>query len=425
MGFQDLELCLREALSHLHDPDYEPPDVLCALAPSVRSDGPGPVQSEIIRAIEALQPDHDTPLQAETSRAYRILHARFVLRLTLEETADDLNLSIRHLTRLQREAIHALARRLWERTQVGEAPASPRVDAPPQADEYRQRSGWREQVREELAALDRAEAEPTCSLAVVVPGALRIARALMAERQIAVTSNAAPPEPKVLMHASVLQHILLSLTESLATPLDGGASVGWRVEHCALGMRITMSTIPATRAVATIPDIVHELLGRHGGEVTVGQSGNTAPVILELPSEKPPEERAVILAIDDNAGLVSLFQSYCKGTRYEIMHIAEGRRAIEAVAQCRPKAILLDVLLPDVDGWGLLVELRRHVASRSIPIILCSVTRDERLALGLGANLYLPKPVWREQLLEALDQVLSQAEAALLTDAANKPAACQ
>jgi CheY-like chemotaxis protein len=70
--------------------------------------------------------------------------------------------------------------------------------------------------------------------------------------------------------------------------------------------------------------------------------------------------------------------------------------------------ILLDVLLPDVDGWGLLVDLQTDPASREIPVILCSVTRDERLALSLGADLYLPKPVWRQQLLGALDDVLNQ-----------------
>jgi CheY-like chemotaxis protein len=80
---------------------------------------------------------------------------------------------------------------------------------------------------------------------------------------------------------------------------------------------------------------------------------------------------------------------------------------IEAIP---PDVIVLDVMLPDVDGWNLLLDLHEHPATRSIPVIVCSVVREENLAMSLGAALYLSKPVSPRQFIRALDQVLGQSQ---------------
>jgi CheY-like chemotaxis protein len=67
-------------------------------------------------------------------------------------------------------------------------------------------------------------------------------------------------------------------------------------------------------------------------------------------------------------------------------------------------------MLPDVDGWNLLQDLHQHPATRSIPVIICSVVREETLALSLGAVLYLPKPVSPHQFIQALNQALSESQ---------------
>ena len=76
------------------------------------------------------------------------------------------------------------------------------------------------------------------------------------------------------------------------------------------------------------------------------------------------------------------------------------------VEACAPSIIVLDVMLPDMDGWELLAHLHEHPPTRSIPILVCSVVREEELALALGAKLYLSKPVRRQQFIQALDQAL-------------------
>jgi CheY-like chemotaxis protein len=68
--------------------------------------------------------------------------------------------------------------------------------------------------------------------------------------------------------------------------------------------------------------------------------------------------------------------------------------------------IVLDIMLPDVDGWELLSNLRERPLTRGIPVIVCSVIRESDLAQALGAAVFLPKPLNHRHFVEALDQAL-------------------
>ncbi|MBI1877882.1 MAG: response regulator [Chloroflexi bacterium] len=120
-----------------------------------------------------------------------------------------------------------------------------------------------------------------------------------------------------------------------------------------------------------------------------------------------------MLVIDDNADLVHFYRRYTTGTRYQIVHLAEGQHTLSTVKEIRPNIIILDVMLPDIDGWELLTDLRGQPATQMIPIIVCSVVRRAELALSLGASLYLPKPVRRREFVQALDQILNQRQLGL------------
>jgi CheY-like chemotaxis protein len=114
-----------------------------------------------------------------------------------------------------------------------------------------------------------------------------------------------------------------------------------------------------------------------------------------------------VLVVDDNVDLVHFYRRYAAGTRYHIVHLSQGTGVLEAVESVTPDIIVLDVMLPDVDGWDLLVQLHEHPATRPIPVVVCSVVREEELALSLGASVYLPKPVRRREFIGALDQAVN------------------
>jgi len=108
---------------------------------------------------------------------------------------------------------------------------------------------------------------------------------------------------------------------------------------------------------------------------------------------------------------VSLYRSYVEGTRYRIVHLSQVAQLLPTVEIHEPDVIVLDIMLPEpeTDGWELLVGLHDHAATKSVPVVVCSVVREERLALDLGAAVYVPKPVRRTQFVAALDEAISQA----------------
>jgi CheY-like chemotaxis protein len=90
--------------------------------------------------------------------------------------------------------------------------------------------------------------------------------------------------------------------------------------------------------------------------------------------------------------------------------VAEGQRVFEKIEEVPPDLIVLDVMLPDSNGWDLLTQLRQHPLTQHVPVIVCSVVRREKLALALGATMYVPKPVGYQQFVQALDKAINQAE---------------
>ena len=72
-------------------------------------------------------------------------------------------------------------------------------------------------------------------------------------------------------------------------------------------------------------------------------------------------------------------------------------------------------MLPDIDGWRLLMLLHENAETRTIPVIVCTVVREEGLALSLGATRYLAKPVGPRDFIETLNQVSPPAATGDLT----------
>jgi CheY-like chemotaxis protein len=112
-----------------------------------------------------------------------------------------------------------------------------------------------------------------------------------------------------------------------------------------------------------------------------------------------------VLVIDDNQGLVELLRRYLTGLMCRVWTATNGSAGLELAAQLSPDAIILDVMMPEMDGWELLQRLRSHPSTAAIPVIICSVFNDPELAYSLGASTILTKPVKQIDLVDALRQL--------------------
>jgi DNA-binding response OmpR family regulator len=118
---------------------------------------------------------------------------------------------------------------------------------------------------------------------------------------------------------------------------------------------------------------------------------------------------AKILAVDDEPELTDLMRFHLERAGHEVVTAANGWEAIDAIRHARPDIILLDLMLPDLDGFGVCEILRRDPLTATIPIIIISAwaSPDSRnLGLELGALDYITKPFHPQELVDRVHQLL-------------------
>lgn len=118
-----------------------------------------------------------------------------------------------------------------------------------------------------------------------------------------------------------------------------------------------------------------------------------------------------ILVCDDDELLVELLSYRLAGRGYEILVARDGGDAIKQALSHSPDAIVLDVMMPVLDGQQVLRRLRSEPATSAIPIIMLTARKQERDIVGaleLGANDYLVKPFMPEELIMRLARLLAK-----------------
>jgi signal transduction histidine kinase/CheY-like chemotaxis protein len=124
-----------------------------------------------------------------------------------------------------------------------------------------------------------------------------------------------------------------------------------------------------------------------------------------IPGLTPTERPASVLVIEDDPSAVRLLNAYLEPEGYAVRVASDGEQALKAVRQDRPAAILLDVLLPGIDGWEVLRRLKGDPELRDIPVVIVTVVDEKDVGLALGAVDYLVKPINREALLTSLSRL--------------------
>ena len=118
---------------------------------------------------------------------------------------------------------------------------------------------------------------------------------------------------------------------------------------------------------------------------------------------------AKILAVDDEPELTDLMHYHLVRAGHDVTTVANGWEAIHAIRANRPDIILLDLMLPDLDGFGVCEILRRDPLTATIPIVIVSAwsSPDSRhLGLELGALDYLTKPFSPHELVERVNRLV-------------------
>src|SRR5438132_14034670 len=112
-----------------------------------------------------------------------------------------------------------------------------------------------------------------------------------------------------------------------------------------------------------------------------------------------------ILIVDDEPFMLRLIQHHLENAGYEMIKARNGREAVEAATRENPRLVVMDAMMPSMDGLAALRQLKQELSTRSIPVIMLTAnphkySREE--AESSGAAIFLTKPFSPTQLLEEI-----------------------
>jgi CheY-like chemotaxis protein len=398
---------LDRVLHHLYDPGTLGESPLIQLFGIDQwADAIFELQHILTDAIESLRPDSSVPPGSGAWRVYHTLYYRYTEQATQREVAAELGLSTRQLRRQEKAAIQVLADYLWSAYNLAHQarPAQATAEDADQSARLEQGTSSRQQ---ELAWLEKTLPAESVHLHEMLAAILPVIRPLMQQLGVSVT-HTIPDDlpPLAVQQVSLRQALLYILT--VATRCVPGGQI--RIQMHSLPRRsyarIQIGALragpgPAQLTAAENLDVARELVQISGGTLKI-TADSDAPVPFAATIVLPTAEQICVLVIDDNIDTLYLVERYLAGTRYHFVGASDPHQALAQVEEIEPDIIVLDVMLPDIDGWELLGRLREHPGSRDIPVIICTILPQEQLAQTLGAADFIRKPVHRQALLSAL-----------------------
>jgi CheY-like chemotaxis protein len=398
---------VRDVLVHLYDQPYLERSPVRTLLAS--GDAPSTVeelQRTFVEAIRQLKPSRGSPQYLPRWRRYRHLCLRYLEGTDPAAIAEELSVGERQVRRDHQDAVDALISILW-------------------AQYSRLRwAGGTQDGGESPGLSDEATLEAEIQRMVATPphGALPVSEAIESARatvarllekrqvilQISVPEDIAP----VVVDRVVLRQILLNLladaidrettrrVELIAHQNGPRVHLRLRIERRSSGSKLVEPS-PAWQGQLDPLAASHRLVELHGGvfQHHADESGDE-----EIAFTLPAVSLMTILVIDDNPDFVRLFQRYLANSSYRIVQAGIADEAVRLARIARPDLITLDVMMPSQDGWETLQILKSDPETRQIPVLVCSVLHEPSLALSLGADEFLAKPVTRQGLLTAVER---------------------
>lgn len=120
------------------------------------------------------------------------------------------------------------------------------------------------------------------------------------------------------------------------------------------------------------------------------------------------QNQPVILVVDDIATNIALVKAMLRNKNYEVVSAQSGAQALKVVEEQKPDIIILDIMMPGMDGYEVLARLRSNEETKDIKVIMLSaISKEEDIqkAMELGADDYITKPIVVKKLHDALDKL--------------------
>ncbi len=200
----------------------------------------------------------------------------------------------------------------------------------------------------------------------------------------------------------------LSISSQIADMLEGAlalqSSVGAEEHGSIFSIVIPLSPSAAMNAVAETSYELEQEVAGPSTTLDVSASSMGESVRDDQMVTSPKDER-ILLVVEDDPRFAHTLIDLGRKHEFKVVHAATGTEGVRLAEHYLPTAILLDIQLPIMDGWGVIRHLKKNPGTSHIPVHIMSVIEEAQFGYRLGAAQYLTKPVDPEQLEDAFTQI--------------------
>lgn len=346
------------------------------------------IQQIVLEEIEHFQPmGKERSIDTIEWRPYLILHQRYVEGMSSQELADYLAISKRQMRRDHSKSLQALAGRLWDQV-----------------------------FQEQFSALEEKTADETrdgsqtfdinpelLSLSDVLQGVIRILKRHLDSE--GVDLNETFIDSTVLADRIILRQILISLFNyALHLQCDNQLFIqtAQQDDQAFVEFRVSVDSQWASWADDDLLDSAKFWTPRLNATLEEFHPADGESGIVRLVFSLPLADQTTVLVVDDQQPTLRMYQRYLSRSNFKVVGVDDPTQVFPLIRQLNPDLILLDVMMPQVDGWEILQGLKLDDGFRQIPVIVCSAWESTDLAKSLGAAEFLKKPITQEHLLAAI-----------------------
>jgi CheY-like chemotaxis protein len=239
---------------------------------------------------------------------------------------------------------------------------------------------------------------------------LSLARPLAEKHGVRLESCLPVVVPSVSVHPVMLNQMLLNLLSvAIHQTTEGTVSVTVQAIGPSASVQLggdkpLVGTLASSESDEANLEMARKLASLCRGALEVLAEADGFTVVLHLPAV----QQIPVLFIDDTEDVLQLVERYLAGTRFRAIGARDPRNAFRLVEEHDPEIIVLDVMMPQIDGWHTLGLLRQHPLTSHIPVVVYTILAQGDLALSLGASAFVQKTASRQTLVRTLETVVSK-----------------
>jgi CheY-like chemotaxis protein len=343
----------------------------------------------LLAVIDELDPGPNAPPSSKEWRRHRLLLLRYVDGMDPQQVAHQLMISRRQYYREHHTAMEAIGTILQSRI----PPSGSVLNSPI--------SHTDDLLHLEVMRVNQQEQHIT-DLEEVIEGVLGLMEEITKDQNTTLHYYIQPGISDVPVSRSVLRQVLLGVlgviiahSESMRLELNTQSRQGF----------VYLSIATQSPHLLSVPELQEQLEPYWGmlqlscPQVEISRdelSGGIIQIVLPVHTRNP------VLVIDDNHDMLELYDRFLSANHFQVFRAMDAENALKLAYQIKPSVIILDLMMPETDGWEILRSLRTHPEIASIPVIICSVLKQRDLALALGAAAFLEKPITESALLAAI-----------------------